>query len=272
MFGYLKRRRRRRYKSSPFPPSWGDIVANNVPIFHRLPQDDRRELEGHIQVFLAEKHFEGCGGLDLSEEIKVTVAAHACVLLLHRDTDYFPRLITILVYPAAYRANAAESLGDGLVLEGEQIRLGEAWKGGVVVLSWKELRAMARGTTPGWNLVLHEFAHLLDLEDGRLDGTPLLESRSQLSSWAKTFEWEFERLKRDESLGRYTVLDKYGASNPAEFFAVATEAFFEKSLVLERRHPELYRELKSFYRQDPARWGGNPNPPLLVVADEPNDD
>jgi Mlc titration factor MtfA (ptsG expression regulator) len=221
---------------------------------HRLPVEDRRELEGHIQVFFAEKNFEGCGGLVLVEEIKVTIAAQACVLLLHREADSFPRVITILVYPSAYLASTAESIGGGVVLEGEQVRLGEAWKGGVVVLSWKEIQAIAAGAVPGQNLVLHEFAHQLDMEDGTAEGTPLLESLRHYTSWKEVMEGEYERLRRDHALGRYSVLDHYGATNPAEFFAVATEAFFEKSILLERRHPQLYRELKSYFRQDPARW------------------
>ena len=207
-----------------------------------------------MQVFLAEKQFEGCGGLVLTEEISVTIAAGACVLLLHRKTDYFARLITILVYPAAYVASSVKPIGGGVVLEEDQVRLGEAWKSGVVVVSWADLQATARGSNPGRNLVLHEFAHQLDMEDGVADGTPVLERRGRYARWSSTFGSEYERLRRDSALGRYSVLDKYGATDPAEFFAVATEGFFEKSLLLSRRHPELYDELAAFYRQDPARW------------------
>jgi Mlc titration factor MtfA (ptsG expression regulator) len=240
-----------------------------VPIVHRLPEDDRRELQGHVQVFLAEKHFEGCGGLALSDEIRVTIAAHACVLLLHRETDIFPRLITILVYPSAYVASTTESIGGGVIFESEQVRLGEAWKGGVVVLSWKEVRGIARGTDPGKNLVLHEFAHQLDMEDGSAEGTPLLASAGQYATWKEVLEWEYQRLRRDSELGRYSVLDKYGATNPAEFFAVATEAFFEKSVLLSRRHPELYQQLKDYYHQDPARWTRTPTGSHIFIADDP---
>jgi Mlc titration factor MtfA (ptsG expression regulator) len=201
-----------------------------------------------------EKYYEGCGGLVLTEEIKVTIAASACVLLLHRAVDYFSRLTTILVYPSAYIASATSPIGAGVIREEEQVRLGEAWKSGVVVVSWANIRATARGRNDGENLVLHEFAHQLDMEDGVADGTPRLEGRSQYSRWTEVMGYEYERLRRDAELGRYSVLDKYGASNPAEFFAVATEAFFEKSLVLSKRRPELYEVLKLYYRQDPARW------------------
>src|SRR5262245_53125608 len=174
MFGFFKERRRIRLRSAPFPSTWLDIVRENVPIYKRLNESDQKELQGLTQVFLAEKHFEGCGGLELSDEIRVTVAAQACVLLLHRKTDDYPRLITILVYPSAYLARSVQPIGGGVLLEEEQIRLGEAWKSGVVVVSWQELRALARGRTHGKNLVLHEFAHQLDMEDGTPDGTPIL--------------------------------------------------------------------------------------------------
>jgi Mlc titration factor MtfA (ptsG expression regulator) len=255
MFGFFKRRRRDRLRSAPFPPRWREVLEANDPTYRLLTESDRRELEAHIQVFLAEKYFEGCGGLELTDEIKLTIAAQACRLLLHRDTDYYPRLITILVYPGAYFASSVEPIGGGVVLHGEQIRLGEAWKSGVVVLSWDEVQADLRDIHDGRNLVLHEFAHLLDMEDGSADGTPLLESRSQHAAWARVLGDEYERLRRDSVMGRGTVLDKYGATDSAEFFAVATECFFENPAPLRRKHPELYEELKAFYRQDPMTLG-----------------
>jgi Mlc titration factor MtfA (ptsG expression regulator) len=261
VFGFLGRRRRERLRSAPFPAAWLAIIERNVPFYASLPEADRRELQGHVQVFVAEKHYEGCGGLELTDEIKVTIAAHACRLLLHRDSAVFPRLITVLVYPSAYVARSVEPIAGGGVLEGEQVRLGEAWKGGVAVVSWHEVQAMARGQTYGRNLVLHEFAHILDMEDGASDGTPILESRQRYASWVATMEDEFERLRRDRALNRYSALDDYGGENPAEFFAVATEAFFEKATVLAKRHPELYAELRGFYRQDPASSADPENHP-----------
>src|SRR6478752_6069903 len=239
MFGFFKRRRRDRLRSTPLPTSWLAIIDKNLPMFERLTEADQRELQGHVQVFLAEKYFEGCGGLSLTDEIKVTIAAQACLLLLHRDTDYYSRLITILVYPSAYLASSAEPIGAGAVLEGQEVRLGEAWKTGVVVLSWDDVRDGSLDLRDGRNLVLHEFAHQLDMEDGAADGTPLLDRR-QHRAWAVVLGDEYERLRRDCVLGRSTVLDKYGATDPAEFFAVATECFFETPERLKRRHPELY--------------------------------
>lgn len=174
MFGMFesRRRRRERLRSEPFPDAWEATLRRNAPLYGRLPEDDRRELRGHIRVFLAEKRFEGCGGLELTDEIKVTIAAQACLLLLHRETDYYPRLITILVYPSTCVAHARQPIGGGVVLEGEVARLGEAWKDGVVVLAWDDVLAGASGLHDGHNVVLHEFAHQFDREDGTADGAP----------------------------------------------------------------------------------------------------
>src|SRR4051794_31727679 len=256
MFGLFKRRRRERLRTTPIPHEWEQILRKNVPLYRRLPEADRRELHGHIQVFLAEKHFEGCGGLELTDEIKLTIAAQACLLLLHRDTDYYRQLITILVYPSAYIAQAIEPIGGGVVLEGEVCRLGEAWKDGVVVLSWDDVRCGAADIHDGHNVVLHEFAHQLDQEDGAADGAPI-DRRSRYVAWARVLGAEYEQLRRDAEHGRKSVLDAYGATNPAEFFAVATECFFEKPTQIRKMHPELYEELREYYRQDPAEPGSS---------------
>jgi MtfA peptidase len=265
VFGFFKRRRRQRLRSAPFPAAWLQIIEKNVPFYTWLPDADRQELQGLVQIFLAEKSFEGCGGLELTDEIKLTIAAQACLLLLHRETDIYPRLITILVYPSAYAAKAVRSIGTHigghLVLEGEVHPLGESWSSGVVVLSWDDVKAGASDFDDGQNLVLHEFAHQLDGEDGALNGAPLLEQPGQYVAWARVLNDEYERLQRDSRLGRSSVLDQYGASDPAEFFAVATECFFEKPKVLQKRHPQLYDELKSFYRQDPAQLLPTGRPP-----------
>jgi hypothetical protein len=260
MFDFFKRRRRERLRAAPFPPGWEQILRRNVPLCDRLTDADRRELQGHIHVFLAEKHFEGCGGLALTDEIRVTIAAQACLLLLHRDTDYYRRLVTILVYPSAYLAKGVESLGGGFVLEGEQGRLGEAWTDGVVVLSWDDVQVGASDIRDGHNVVLHEFAHQLDQEDGVADGAPVLGARSRYVVWARVLGTEYEQLRRTSRKGKKSVLDRYGATKPAEFFAVATECFFEKPAQMRKKHPELYEELRDYYRQDPERdvHGGQP--------------
>ena len=257
MLGLFKQRRRERLRSSPFPGAWTAIL-NSLPAYRQLPPPDQRELQGHIQVFLAEKAFEGAGGLAITDEVRVTIAAQACMLLLHRDTDYYPGLTTIIVYPSGYVAKSRQVGPDGVVTEGEQVRLGESWKGlnsqfagGPVVLSWRDVEAGAADIHDGRNVVFHEFAHQLDGESGGLDGAPALERRSKYVAWARVLGREYADLVDRLQRGYPPWLNPYGATNPAEFFAVLTEAFFEQPGKLKRGHPELYQQLADFYRQDP---------------------
>ena len=234
-----------------FPLHYLEIVEKNVPFYKSLPDEDKEELRRHILIFIKEKRFEGCGGLKITDEIKVTIAAQACVLLLHRETDYYPGLSCILVYPQAYVARMREHLPGGIVTEGLDVRLGESWRRGSIVLSWDDVRRGAADIHDGQNVVFHEFAHQLDSNASR-DSTPVLSNRSRYVAWARVLQKDYEKLRRSVSLKRNTFLNQYGATNPAEFFAVATEYFFEKPKELKRLHPDLYRELKLFYQQDPA--------------------
>ena len=254
MLGFLRRRRRRRIADQPFPPEWLAPLNANVPISARLPGHDQEELRRHIAVFLAEKRFEGCGGLRLTDEIRVTIAAHACLLLLHRRTDYYPRVSSILVYPAGYVAPLVEQTDEWIVAEGEEDREGEASELGSVVLSWEDALADATDRSDGRNLVLHEFAHQLDMEDGEADGAPLLPHRRMYAAWARVMRAEYARLQSDVQHGRPSVLDEYGLTDPAEFFAVVTECFFESPRALAEHHPALYEQLAAFYQQDPQRF------------------
>jgi Mlc titration factor MtfA (ptsG expression regulator) len=252
MFDFLKRHKRESLRARPFPEAWRAIIDKNVAYVARLSEDDRRELEGHVQVFLEEKSFEGCGGLELTDEIKVTIAAQACVLLLHREDDYFPELESIVVYPSAYVARRAQRIEQGIVPDEDEVRLGESWHHGLVVLAWDSVLSGVHDAHDGHNVVLHEFAHQLDQEDGSSDGAPPLPARSMYAAWARVLGADYAQLQNDELMNRGTVIDKYGATNPAEFFAVVTEAFFEKPRQLAARHPELYAQLALFYKQDPA--------------------
>jgi MtfA peptidase len=254
MFNLFKGWRRERLRSLPFPAEWQRIIERNVSLFGRLSPEDQRELLGHTQVLLAEKHFEGCGGLELTDEIRVTVAAQACVLLLHRETDYYPRLKSILVYPSAYLVSDERPIGGGLWEEGDEIRLGHtAPRLGALVIAWDDALRGGRAVDDGENVVFHEFAHQLDFEDYVVDGTPPLES-GQYLSWARVMSAEYEALRRANDTEATTLIDQYGAKNPAEFFAVITEVFFERPSELRQKHPALYEELRSFYRQDPETW------------------
>ncbi|TLD43377.1 MAG: Inner membrane protein [Candidatus Jettenia ecosi] len=253
MFG-SKQKRRDSLRAAPLPLTWLKVIERNVPFYRYLPEADQCELHRHIQVFLAERHFEGCGGLQITDEIKVTISAQACLLLLHRDTDYYPTLKSILVYPSAYIARQSTSVGTGMILESTTIRLGESWQRGAVILSWDDVLQGAADIHDGHNVVLHEFAHQLDQEGGEAKGSPILERRSMYVAWARILGAEYVQLQKDVQDGHKSTLDDYGATNPAEFFAVATECFFEKALQLKKKHPELYEELKLYYRQDPAQF------------------
>ena len=250
MFG-LKRKRREKLKAGPFPPEWQEIIGN-VTYFRRLWPEDQEELRGRILVFMDEKRFEGLGGLEMTDEIRVTIAAQACVLLLRRETDYYPSLISILVYPRHYYVHTSHRLPDGTVQEGVEARLGVSWHRGEVVLSWGDVLRGLSKRNRGENVVFHEFAHQLDDENGAHDGVPLLPDRKMYEEWARVMKSEYERLIQDVEHYRGTVLRPYGTTNPAEFFAVSTEAFFENPLELKTFHPKLYEQLGLYYKQDPA--------------------
>ena len=249
----LRQIHRQEVRAEPFPDTWRAILKRNMKLYARLPPALREELHGHLQVFLAEKHFEGCGGLELTDEMRVTIAAQACLLLLNRRVDPYPKLGSILVYPGAYRPR--RMAGPGLRHEPmDTVRLGESSSRGAVVLAWEAVQPDPEGSAEPRNLVLHEFAHQLDQEDGVADGAPLLERPASYSTWAQVLSREYAALKERAESGEPTLLDAYGATNPAEFFAVATETFFEKPLEMRREHPELYEELRGYYNLDPAEW------------------
>ena len=251
MFDFFKNRRREALRSQPLSAEQRAVLDRNVPYLAVLSPADRTELEGLVRIFLAEKSFEGCGGLELTDEIKLTIAAQACLLLLHRETDIYPNVDSILVYPSAYRVPTEQHEGFVVVQE-DQARLGESWQRGLVVLSWDHVLSGAAQPRDGQNVVLHEFAHQLDSEDGVMNGTPELGARARYTSWAHVLGDEFDELAQRLHAGKRTDIDPYGATNPAEFFAVISEMFFEKPRALKKRHGELYAELAEFYKQDPA--------------------
>ena len=250
--GMRRKARRRLALQQPFREDWVEILTRNLPPYKKLPDDLRHELHQDIKIFLLEKDFEGCGGLTITDEIKVIIAAQACMLLLNRKDGCYPKLRTVLVYPSTYVVG-----GKGLFADKsapKSVRLGESWGFGTVVLSWDSVKYGAFNFSDGHNVAMHEFAHQLDQEDGSADGAPILETRSAYSSWAKVFSKEFLLLQDKKRKRRRSVLDKYGATNPAEFFAVATETFFEKPRQLQKKHPELFRELQDYYKVNPSEW------------------
>ena len=250
----LVKRRRNRLKHRPFPLLWNAIVENNLPIYLLLSPAERKRLQGNIQVFLAEKQFIGCGGLDVTEEMKVIIAAVACLLLLNQRETYFPKLRSILVYPSTYLVKETAYTGNYIVEERRVARLGESWTNDQLVLSWEQVKHDTYNWRDGHNVVLHEFAHQLDQEDGKAEGVPILHRNSDYATWAKVMTEEYQQLCNDIQRGVKTVMNSYGATNPAEFFAVATETFFEKPHQLLKKHPALYEQLQGYYQLDPVQW------------------
>jgi Mlc titration factor MtfA (ptsG expression regulator) len=252
---YLRGIRRKRLMARPLPSGWEEIIARNVPVYARLPTALKQQLHGHIQVLLAEKHFEGCGGLIMTDEVRVTIAAQAGILLLNRKPRYYPGLDSILVYPSTFLSDTIQYLGDHVYIEEQAAHLGESWRRGALVLAWDSVKRGGMDVSDGQNVVFHEFAHQLDQEDGAADGAPILERSSLYTAWARILHKEYERLQSTVRIGLETVMDEYGATNPAEFFAVATETFFEKPHAMKRRYPELYEVLKGYYQVNPVEWG-----------------
>ena len=249
---WRRRFRHGRAMKGPFPQGWIAILQKNLPLYSRLPNDLQEKLKKAIKVFIAEKSFEGCGGIEITDEIKVTVAAQACMLLLGHENRCYPRLRSVVVYPSTYVAGGKGLMGGSL--EQRSVRLGESWERGTVVLSWDHVKRGVFNFKDGQNVAIHEFAHQLDQEDGVSDGAPILEGGSAYSSWARIFSEEFDRFQNKKLKSNDSVLDSYGASDPAEFFAVATESFFEKPVQFQKKYPELYKELKSYYKINPIEW------------------
>jgi Mlc titration factor MtfA (ptsG expression regulator) len=230
---------------------WLTFLHKNVIHYQHLSKTEQGRLRDDLRIFIAEKHWEGCGGLKITDEIKVTIAAQACLLVLGMKHNYFDRVLSILVYPRGYRV-PAEDETDGPFHDPRSARLGEAHYRGPVVLSWAEVLSDSRSPASGHNLVFHEFAHQLDFLDGVIDGTPPLKDQAQARRWHDVMTSEYQRLIQESASGKATVLDHYGATNEAEFFAVATECFFDQPVALKQRHAQLYELLREYYLQDPA--------------------
>jgi Mlc titration factor MtfA (ptsG expression regulator) len=254
LFSWLKNRRRRKVLAEPFPPAWRDVLQQNVGQLAWLSEEERTRLCTATRIFLAEKQFEGCGGLELTDEVRVTIAAEASILALGMDDYYFDNVQTVLVYPSEFVVPDREPIAGELLLEGESERLGEAHHRGPVILAWAEALENARRPGHGQNLVFHEFAHQLDMLNGSFDGTPAIDDVALRRRWARVMKREYDRLCAAADHRKKTLLDPYGATNEAEFFAVVTECFFDQPWDMERRHAELYALLRDYFRQHPARW------------------
>jgi hypothetical protein len=249
----LVQRRRTRLRSQPLPPGVEEILSRNVGLYSLLPDEQREQLHGHVNVFLEEKRFLGVGGQEITPEVAVTIAGIACMLLLNREPSYFPGFSSILVYPDTYEVDQVDY--DGVVETRKRSRrAGESWHRGPVVLSWTSVLQGAVNAGDGYNVVLHEFAHKLDEENSGMNGQPILHAAGHYQEWAEVLGREYQSFADRVSRRKNRVIDEYGLTSPAEFFAVATESFFEKAMIMQRRLPDLYEQLKKFYAVDPASW------------------
>jgi hypothetical protein len=251
----LTERRRKHLLEAPFPAEWTGYLETRVGAYQHLDADEQQRLRDLVQVFVAEKHWEGCGGLELTDEMRVTIAGCGCLMLLARDHDLFADVESILVYPSTVvippRDRGVFDATTGVVKDGPAI-LGQAFSGGPVILAWDSVLQGASDNGDGENVVIHELAHKIDFLDGSADGTPPLPDRASRVAWAKACESAFLTLKDRISHHKHGALRDYAATNEAEFFAVATEMFFEKPHRLAEKLPDVYAVLRDFYRLDLA--------------------
>ncbi|OBV40156.1 zinc-dependent peptidase [Janthinobacterium psychrotolerans] len=253
--------RLKRALSRPLSAAALAIIEGNIPVYRHMPAPLQQQLQRLVVQFLYQKKFVGCGGLEITDEMRHTIAGQACLLLLNRDTLVYPELDTILVYPNEFVVTRDEVGPGGVVTPSANGLLGESWGDGRVVLAWDHVQRGAADWTDGQNVVLHEFAHQLDSESGAANGAPYLPNVTSYRSWATVLSRDFDNLRHDAIYHQHSVMDHYGATNPAEFFAVATETFFEKPYQMAEHHGELYGEFLKFYKVDPRDWAEPPTEP-----------
>ncbi len=246
------RQRLRRLLSQPITADYRAIMEAQVPIVSKLPEELRNKLEGKINRFLDQVHFNGCNGLEVTDEIRVSVAAQACLLVVNSDT-WYDNLTTVLIYPGAFKSKQTQHNGY-VVIEREIVRTGESWSRGPVILSWAHAQQGAADDADGHNVVFHEFAHQIDDLSGRTDGMPNLGPKQKLSEWARVFDTAYEKHVQLVQKGRATVIDAYGAEGYEEFFAVSVEVFFERPESLKQEEPDVYGQLSKLFQLDPSSW------------------
>jgi MtfA peptidase len=254
IFAWLDERRRKRILETPFPDAWLRILQHNMAHFAYLDAGERRRLCDLIQLFIHEKDWEGCGGLELTDEMRVTIAGQACLLVLNLEHVLYANVETILVYPSTFIPRRVEEplFASPSIVPQLMPLSGEAHRRGPVILTWDAVRRSGRHPELGHNVVYHEFAHKLDMLDGAVDGVPPLRDHEEYARWNSVFKTEYATLQELSASGHEGLLDPYGSTNEAEFFAVVTEAFFDSALELQARHPELYAVVSAFYRQNTA--------------------
>jgi len=246
--------RRGRLRAAPIPEAWRVSIAHAMPLYQRMPDPLRRRLDGLVNQFLAEKEFVGCLGLQVTLDMRLAIAAQACLLVVNRSINVYDALYSVLIYPAQFIAPEEHRDEAGVVHRQERVLSGQAWETHRIILSWEDVQASAVSHNDGYNVVFHEFAHYLDAEAGGVDGAPQLGDEEHYERWAGVMNEEFTRLREASARGEPTLLDPYGGESEGEFFAVATEVFLERPADLRRDHPRLYTELSGYFRLDPAAW------------------
>ncbi|MDC8785412.1 M90 family metallopeptidase [Roseateles koreensis] len=251
---FVRAHRRRKLREQPFPAAWRRILRRRVPAVQRLPANLQLRLKQDMQVFLAEKPIIGCKGLVVSDDMRVTIAAQACMPLLGLRRGYYPQLKQILLYPGAFVVERAQTGAAGVQMDQRRVLAGESWAQGQILLSWQDVLQGAADPTDGQNVVIHEFAHQLDQVKGFANGAPPLNSTPAHRRWARIMQSEFDALRRRLARGETGLIDAYAATDPAEFFAVCSELFFECPTDLAAQHPALYEQLSRYYRINPLSW------------------
>ena len=249
--------RQRQVLAHPFPASWRKVLQRRVPLLRRMPVDLQLQLKKRIQLFIAEKAFIGCAGLQVTQEMRVVIAAQACLLILNRSMQHYAHLRQILVYPGAFAIQRTVIDGAGVHHDQRQVLSGESWEQGQVILSWQDTLDGAAVVDDGRNVVLHEFAHQLDQENGAAQGAPLPaagDTQHSPQRWKQVLSQAYADLQSQLQRGEQGLFNHYGAQSPAEFFAVATEVFFEQAAQMVQHYPALYDELRGYYKVDPASW------------------
>ncbi len=264
MFNWLRNNRRKKILAAPFPSEWEGHMQKNIPYYQYLNHEEKKRLRDLVKIFIAEKHWLGCNGLELTDEIRVIIAAHACLMILALPSDCYRRVESIYVYPTTV-LSPERKMGFFEIrttpADGPQSIVGEAHSRGPVILVWDTVKGETRHPEHGHNVVYHEFAHKLDMLDGKADGTPPLTTTEEYERWIEVCSRVYLELSDKVEDDQPTFMDGYGATNEAEFFAVATETFFCQPEQLKNHHPKLYQVLKEFYRQDPAQKVWNSQQP-----------
>lgn len=254
LVGLLGRLRRFRMPKGPMPAHWAEMITSRVPLAKDLTNEEFDRLQRLIAVFLRDVPMDGCNDLVLTENMRIVIAAQACLPILNLPFPWYPKVKHVLVYPDAFAPRATRLEPSGSIPKAPPPTAGQAYLHGTVILSWQSAETGITDAKDGYNPIIHEFAHLLDAEDGAFDGIPVLEPPSNYARWTQVFQLHYGGLvKRHRKKKKNKAsLRPYGSTNRAEHFAVAVESFFEKPTYLRERSPALYAELVAYFRQDPA--------------------